>query len=1487
MPARRYSEADLRAMIPLYLDGALDDDERAAVEQYWAAHPEALSEFATSTRLIDLLDEAVTAPPLDADFTAEVMQRVSEVGPIRRWWERLGLTPPLTRLRWAVEFGLLVFMVALLAPHPWAPTICPTECWLFGDPQWVAGRPAAVRLIARDRRSGRPVVNADVTIRLQQQLRRWAVLRARTNDQGTLDADISAALDVEPGDYWLSADVQAATGRVRVWHPVTVARHRELLLEPLSSTVLAGDRVAARVVVRDAGSGRPYGGESVAWRLEDRRGAALAQGRTVVSAAGQAWLEVPLAAGLPAGEATLWATSGDALACAPVQVEPPCARDLQVEIRTPAVLSGGAPLPVQVRVLRPPAEEVPAARVTVTVRDGQQRVRQSGVADSTGQLAFTMSGWTPTGRTRLLVTADVVAPDGQRGRGYATVEHWPAPAVLLAVQEGSLVAGLDSRLRIEASRPDGSPAADAVEVATDDSDWAAVPLEHGRAHWVLRPALGPNRVRLRALVDGRTLVQESTVYAEAPEHALMVQPVRSPVAAGERLQVALATTAGAGDGYLDVVAGGQTVATRSISLRGGRASLVLRLPATVSGPVAIRAYALDARGVWRAGAARVDVASPPGPGMVLEPAARQPGQVVPRLTDTDGAARAGEVLLAAVRQRPVDRAVAAGAPADAGGSPAFGWQANSTLLARQEALAAQQRFFRRSPYYAVGVGALLLGALLLWLHQFLGDPFESVRRAECRAWGRVPQVHRRGAWAGYGAVALALPLVLAISLGVLLAGRQARELAAQATGPVAAWQPWGDTSLSLTAQAARRNLRYAIRPTPVDMPVPGAQVSRLDGGRAFELPATAQGTWSIQATAFAGLGRPARATTAVTTRPRVELTLRAPRRLAIGDDVAVPVTILNPTAERLAVVLTAQTESGLDLTSAPIQRLLLPPQSRTDLQVPVRGAEYGRPRLTVKLSGQAVDQTAIGEVEVVPPAPRLARCQSGPLAGTADLAVELPAGATARLLRVSAWPDPLAAWDQSLARSTREPVQSFREAVAHADAQATRWTIWSDAERLTAERRAELWPQLLAAYQQLLRYEVQDRQGRWSGAFAAQPGGLADRWLTVEALRVLQKVDRCTPVDSALLTRSRRWVQRSLSGLARQQPAASGGEQPGGLVSGQAMHLSALALGGALEGSSEVAADRLLGQAHRLTDNLSLAAVAEAAVVTRRPAAVRREVLQRLATMRQQRGDGCHWYPGGTTPLGAAGRGAAIEVTARTVAVLAAAGDSDLRRVARDGARFLATQQTDDGTWGSARLTALAVDALRAAAPPPAGPGHGTLTVTLDGERVGRLAVDPRGASPTQVYSPSPGRHKLALSWSGRGRPSVAVESAWTQSRPVVEPAQMAVRVAFDRPTAPPGDSVTATVEVTNTGERSAAAVTAFLPVPAGYQPRPGGTATVDQDVLEVPLGDLAPGEQAVNTVVLNTPVGTTRITPADAEVRSLYDPGRRTRVRLPRLSTP
>ena len=271
MPSRRYSAADLQAMIPLYLDGVLDAEERAAVEAYWSEHPDAaLAHFAVSGSLIDLLDEVVTPRPVDDAFVDDVMAAIHDLTPARRRRERWAMTAPLTMVRWLAETSLVLLLGWLLLTHPWAPAVSAVECRLLGDATWVLGRPAAVRVLVTARGSQTPVVNAEVRLRLQHphQLWRTTVFRGRTNEQGTLDTDVRLEPAVPAGDCWLLAEVDSPRGRATAWHALTLAQRWKLTVEPVADRVPAGGRVVARVALSDAGSGKPGRGP-VTWRLDD------------------------------------------------------------------------------------------------------------------------------------------------------------------------------------------------------------------------------------------------------------------------------------------------------------------------------------------------------------------------------------------------------------------------------------------------------------------------------------------------------------------------------------------------------------------------------------------------------------------------------------------------------------------------------------------------------------------------------------------------------------------------------------------------------------------------------------------------------------------------------------------------------------------------------------------------------------------------------------------------------------------------------------------------------------------------------------------------------------------------------------------------------------------------------------------------------------------------------------------------------------------
>ncbi len=1475
MAGRRYSEADLVAMIPLYLDGALDDDERRAVEAYWREHPEALAQFADSTRLIDLLDEAVTpvAPP--DDFTDHVMAAVSELGPIRRWWQRQTLIPPLTAARLGVEALLLLLIVTLLWRHPWAPPIARLECRLMGDETWVLGQRAGVRVLLTDHRHHTPVANAEVRLRIYQNRRHVRLLEARTNDQGSLDADLLPGPELVEGRAVLVAEAVAPTGRATVWHDLNLVRRDPVSLSLISPAVRAGGTLRAAVAVAGGEGFDPA--EELAWRLDDRDGRAVAAGQAALSADGLALLAIPVGSRVATGPAMLWVRAAGGRAAAAVRLDPPRAGALPVTLSVDADGAvTGRWLTGQVEVETGGAPEV---ELTVKVYAGDAAVAVSGRPDAAGRWRFGLRVPVPSRPTRSVrVAARASDSWGRAGSDDLVLPAMSAGGQLQVDHVATLVAGLDNWVIVSARAPDGS-SPDRIQIRVNGSRERSFALTRGVANLTIRPRAGWNRIDLRARPGGWTARRTVWLQATPGEQGLRLQPDRVTAEPGQPVRVHVAAPGPCGPVCLDILDGGRLIESRSLDLERGAGEIVVPAP-DARRRLVLRAYAPGPHG-WRTAVAAVAVARTASAPLFPFPSGPSDGV---RVGYHGPGTPPAEVLLAAVS--PPVRAAGPKPGLNPPRMRGMTLAESSIRLAQRQALRDQRRFFSASPLVGGLLGGLVLAGVMLWLLSFLTDPFEVVGRAEAVGWGGVPQVHRRHAWAGLGALIGGLVVAVTLAGGILLAGWQARELANSADAPLPDWPPPRPSWQTVVAESVASGLRLADPELPVGRAADRAVTvfAPLQAGVA-EAPALLPSDgerWLVQALA-ATAGRLTERRFARRTPGSIRLELAAPARLTIGDVVVLPLAVVNRSPQRRPLAVTAEPGAGLELTAAPTRRVVAEPGERLELGLGVRGAEYGRPKLTVTAEGPEGELRTAAELTILPGAPRHRRTELGTVGGRTELAYDLPAGASGRDLRLTCAAQPADLWDQVLAQAARQPVATLWDLIGIGSAQVERCRLWSSAGELTGRRRERLTCDLIRTYQWLLLYEVR-HETRLTGAFALRPGGRPDKLATAETLKLLRDIGPFAEVDPALRRRSARWLLASYHPHNGTWLADGADEQPSRVLLTTALIGSAVA---GLEGAEEAVEGALRTAAEHGLEATDLPTLAIAArFLADRPE--RREealakLLDRLATLRDQRADGSNWYaPDSASPIGASGRAAACEATALAVLALAGSAQRAARQAAADGARYLLTHVGDDGTWGAAWVTALAVRAVTAVEP-MGGQARGVLVAEMDGRTIGRVTFD--GTRQDYRYADFPAARpgRLTLRFFGRGQPGYRLELAYSHSLPVPLPRGVHLAVALSDLSVRPHDRLVATLRLRNTAQPLAAAV-ARIDLPPGFQPEPMPGAVLDGGVWEVPLGALGEGETRTVALPLRARAAAARVAPRTVTVTDLYNPDRGGATRLPAL---
>ncbi|MET0650316.1 MAG: alpha-2-macroglobulin family protein, partial [Pyrinomonadaceae bacterium] len=164
------------------------------------------------------------------------------------------------------------------------------------------------------------------------------------------------------------------------------------------------------------------------------------------------------------------------------------------------------------------------------------------------------------------------------------------PIMIMAVPEsGQLLPGLENRVFVLTSYPDGTPAETTVSgsllaspVRTDESGVVIIPV---------RADGGTLSAGLKAVdSQGREGRADVKLEARAQTQSLMLRTGRAVYKVGDTLRLETISTRERGAVYLDVVKDGQTILTRAIETEGGRGRLGIDLTPEMFGAVEVRAY---------------------------------------------------------------------------------------------------------------------------------------------------------------------------------------------------------------------------------------------------------------------------------------------------------------------------------------------------------------------------------------------------------------------------------------------------------------------------------------------------------------------------------------------------------------------------------------------------------------------------------------------------------------------------------------------------------------------------------------------------------------------------------------------------------------------------------------------------------------------------------------------------------------------------------
>jgi MG2 domain-containing protein/macroglobulin-like protein len=483
---------------------------------------------------------------------------------------------------------------------------------LFAQRAYAAGSTASVRIITADSKAGNPLRNSSVKIELLEGDRSSTLFTGRTDSLGT--AQVAFSLPAESyGSRQLRVTADTVLGIVTAVQPIQLERRDRILLTTDKPLYQPGQTIHLRALALDGPSRAAESDKPITLEVEDGKGNKVFKKRDRTDRFGIASADFELADEVNFGAYHIRAILGEAEAASTQEKTVTVDRYVLPKFKVEVELSGDAAK--QQSSYYSPGETVKGTikanylfgkalsnadvSVKLTTFDVQsvELGQMNGKTDAEGRFQFsqklpdffagrsTQQGSAPV--SIAVEVKDTAAHTETKSRNIVVAK---TPILIMAIPEsGRLLPGLENRVYILTSYPDGSPAQTTItgnisptQIQTDASGVATVSM---------RPAKDTVTLSLRAIdARGRAAQAEVKLENASSAQSLMLRTNQAVYKIGDKVRVETFSTKLRGAVYVDVVKDGQTLVTRALEISGGRGDLSLDLTSAMFGTVEIRAY---------------------------------------------------------------------------------------------------------------------------------------------------------------------------------------------------------------------------------------------------------------------------------------------------------------------------------------------------------------------------------------------------------------------------------------------------------------------------------------------------------------------------------------------------------------------------------------------------------------------------------------------------------------------------------------------------------------------------------------------------------------------------------------------------------------------------------------------------------------------------------------------------------------------------------
>ena len=192
------------------------------------------------------------------------------------------------------------------------------------------------------------------------------------------------------------------------------------------------------------------------------------------------------------------------------------------------------------------------------------------------------------GTARVLIEATVRDSAGHSETRGEPITVSESPLIVSAIPEGgTLIPGLENQVFILTSYADGKPASTTVRV----QDQTATTDAGGIAVVRIKPSADAETLHIEASdKEGNRASSAVKLEVRPNRDQILLRTERAVYRAGDRIALEVFSTSARGTAYIDVIREGQTILTRDVDIRNGRAELALTATPEMAGALSIDAY---------------------------------------------------------------------------------------------------------------------------------------------------------------------------------------------------------------------------------------------------------------------------------------------------------------------------------------------------------------------------------------------------------------------------------------------------------------------------------------------------------------------------------------------------------------------------------------------------------------------------------------------------------------------------------------------------------------------------------------------------------------------------------------------------------------------------------------------------------------------------------------------------------------------------------